>query len=69
MWAAGLIRRQQGKVAESLTLFQAATALNPQNTANLKQVARSLYVAALPSVLCMMHTPRSGLGQGGVCSF
>ena len=29
---------------DSLTLFQAATALNPANVENLKQVARSLYL-------------------------
>jgi len=39
---AGLIQRQQGNVAESLTLFQAAAFLNPNSVANLKQVARSL---------------------------
>ena len=39
-----LIRRQQGQIQESLQLFQAATALNPHNVANLKQVGRSLYL-------------------------
>lgn len=39
---AGLVKRQQGQIAESLTLFQAATCLNPRNVVNLKQVARSL---------------------------
>lgn len=33
-----LIKRQRGEIAESLQLFQAATCLNPHNTANLKQV-------------------------------
>jgi hypothetical protein len=41
----GLIKRKQGDIQGSLQLFQAATCLNPQNVANLKQVARSLYVA------------------------
>jgi Bardet-Biedl syndrome 4 protein len=40
-----LIKRQQGQIAESLQLFQAATFLNPHNVANLKQVGRSLFVA------------------------
>lgn len=40
----GLIKRQQGQIHESLQLFQAATALNPHNVANLKQVGRSLYL-------------------------
>ena len=39
-----LIRRQQGQIQESLQLFQAATCLNPNNVANLKQVGRSLYL-------------------------
>lgn len=42
LYIKGLIRRQQGNIQESLQLFQAATALNPRNVANLKQVARSL---------------------------
>jgi Bardet-Biedl syndrome 4 protein len=37
-----LILRQQGKIRESLHLFQAATCLSPKSLTNLKQVARSL---------------------------
>lgn len=37
----GLIYRQRGRIQESLTLFQSATCLNPQNVANLKQVSTS----------------------------
>jgi len=40
----GLIARNAGNIAESLELFQASTALNPNNISNLKQVARSLYL-------------------------
>lgn len=39
-----LIRRHEGKIVESLQLFQAATILNPHNVQNLKQVGRSLYL-------------------------
>jgi len=39
-----LIKRQTGEIQESLHLFQAATCLNPQSVANLKQVGRSLYL-------------------------
>jgi len=39
-----LIKRQEGNIKESLELFQAATHLNPQNVANLKQVGRSLFL-------------------------
>lgn len=44
IYVKALIRRQQGKVTESLQLFQAATVLNPHNISNLKQVGRSLYL-------------------------
>ena len=44
IYVKALIKRQQGKIQESLQLFQAATALNPHNVANLKQVGRSLYL-------------------------
>lgn len=39
-----LILRQQGRIEESLTTFQAALCLNPMNINNLKQVGRSLYL-------------------------
>jgi Bardet-Biedl syndrome 4 protein len=39
-----LVTRRRGKIQESLQLFQAATALNPRNVQNLKQVGRSLYL-------------------------
>lgn len=45
LYVKGLILRQQGALAESLQLFQAALALNPRSPANLKQVARSLFLA------------------------
>lgn len=44
IYVKALIKRQQGHIAESLQLFQAATFLNPHNVANLKQVGRSLYL-------------------------
>lgn len=39
-----LINRQEGKISESLGLFQAVTCLNPHSVLNLKQVGRSLYL-------------------------
>ena len=39
-----LIHRQEGRIQESLNLFQAVTCLNPHNVLNLKQVGRSLYL-------------------------
>lgn len=42
LYVKGLILRQQGRISESLTTFQAALCLNPTNVNNLKQVGRSL---------------------------
>ena len=37
-----LIMRQEGRIQESLELFQTCSVINPSNILNLKQVARSL---------------------------
>ena len=44
IYVKALIKRANGELQESLTLFQAATVLNPHNVANLKQVGRALYL-------------------------
>ena len=44
LYVKGLILRERGQIQDSLQLFQAATVINPTNMANLKQVARSLYL-------------------------
>lgn len=44
LYIKALILRQQGRIEESLTTFQAALCMNPQNVNNLKQVGRSLYL-------------------------
>ena len=44
LYIKALILRQQGRIEESLTTFQAALCLNPKNVNNLKQVGRSLYL-------------------------
>ena len=44
LYIKALILRQQGKIEESLTTFQAALVINPLNVNNLKQVGRSLYL-------------------------
>lgn len=44
IYVKALVMRRRGKINESLQLFQAATALNPHNVQNLKQVGRSLYL-------------------------
>ncbi|EDV29784.1 uncharacterized protein TRIADDRAFT_18483 [Trichoplax adhaerens] len=46
IYVQGLILRQEGKIQESLEMFQKASILNPKNIDNLKQVARSLFLLA-----------------------
>ncbi|GFO42972.1 Bardet-Biedl syndrome 4 protein-like, partial [Plakobranchus ocellatus] len=46
VYVQGLIMRQEGKIQESLDLFQTCALLNSQNPENLKQVARSLFLLA-----------------------
>lgn len=44
LYIKALILRQQGRIEESLTTFQAALCMNPLNVNNLKQVGRSLFL-------------------------
>ncbi|KAF0980452.1 hypothetical protein FDP41_013666 [Naegleria fowleri] len=44
LYVKGLIKRQQGDIAQSLQLFQQACILNPMNPQNIKQVGKSLYL-------------------------
>ncbi|XP_070537320.1 BBSome complex member BBS4-like [Ptychodera flava] len=44
VYVQGLIMRLEGRIQESLELFQTCSLLNPQSTDNLKQVARSLFL-------------------------
>lgn len=44
MYVKALIRRKEGKIQESLKLFEKATELNPHNISNLKQMGRSWYL-------------------------
>ncbi|KAK7114783.1 BBSome complex member BBS4-like isoform X2 [Littorina saxatilis] len=46
VYVQALILRQEGKIQESLELFQTCTLLSPQSAENLKQVARSLFLLA-----------------------
>lgn len=55
LYAKGLILRERGQVQDSLQLFQAATVLNPTNLANLKQVARSLYLLGKHSIAISVY--------------
>ena len=44
LYVKALIKRLNGEIHDSLHLFQAAAMLNPHNSANLKQVGRSLFL-------------------------
>ena len=44
LYIKGLILRQEGRVDESLVLFQAALGLNPMSVSIMKQVGRSFYL-------------------------
>eukprot|EP01112_Ceratiomyxa_fruticulosa_P004571 TRINITY_DN1510_c0_g1_i3.p1 TRINITY_DN1510_c0_g1~~TRINITY_DN1510_c0_g1_i3.p1 ORF type:complete len:446 (-),score=106.20 TRINITY_DN1510_c0_g1_i3:95-1432(-) len=44
LYLKAMIKRQQGDISESLTLFQQAHQLNPSNLDNLKQIGKSLYL-------------------------
>jgi Bardet-Biedl syndrome 4 protein len=44
LYMKALLLRMEGRIPESLALFQAATCLNPTNAANLKQVGRCLHL-------------------------
>ncbi|XP_064013291.1 Bardet-Biedl syndrome 4 protein isoform X2 [Pogoniulus pusillus] len=44
VYVQGLIFRLEGKIQESLELFQTCSILNPRSSDNLKQVARSLFL-------------------------
>jgi Bardet-Biedl syndrome 4 protein len=55
LYVKGLILRERGQVQDSLQLFQAATVINPTNMANLKQVARSLYLLGKHSVAISVY--------------
>jgi Bardet-Biedl syndrome 4 protein len=71
IYVLGLIKRQEGDILESLELFQRAVTLNPNNSAAIKQVARSLYVqhglvCTSPSVIpSCAFPPRQAQGSSG----
>ncbi|KAG5187948.1 Bardet-Biedl syndrome 4 [Tribonema minus] len=44
LYAKGLLLRMEGKIADSLLLFQAAICLNPDSSTYLKQVGRCFYL-------------------------
>ena len=53
-----------GKIQESLQLFQQATALNPNNKANLMQVARSLFLLGKHKAAIDVYNEAANVGRG-----
>lgn len=60
--------RAKGRIQESLTLFQAATCLNPQNPANLKQVGRCLFLLGKHKAAIDVYDEAQKVGGVAVCS-
>ena len=57
-----LINRQQGRINDSLLLFQQATLLNPHNINNLKQVGRSLFLLGKHKQAIEVYTEAQRIG-------
>ena len=57
-----LICRQQGRINDSLLLFQQATLLNPHNINNLKQVGRSLFLLGKHKQAIEVYTEAQRIG-------
>lgn len=63
LYVKALIQRQRGRIQQSLQLFQQATAINPHNTANLKQVGRSLYLLGKHRAAVDVYDEASKIGS------
>jgi len=55
IYVKALIQRQEGRIQESLALFQAVTCLNPHNVLNLKQVVQSFRCVHKISFFCQKN--------------
>jgi len=62
LYVKGLIRRQEGRIRESLQLFQQVAALNPSNISNLKQVGRSLFLLGKHKAAIEVYREAQNLG-------
>mmetsp|Transcript_54708 Transcript_54708/g.150747 ORF Transcript_54708/g.150747 Transcript_54708/m.150747 type:complete len:413 (-) Transcript_54708:406-1644(-) len=66
LYVKALILRQRGQIQESLTLFQSATCLNPNNTANLKQVGHSYYLLGKHKQAIQVYEEAQRIGEENV---
>ncbi|XP_053721883.1 Bardet-Biedl syndrome 4 protein [Synchiropus splendidus] len=77
IYVQALILRLEGKIQESLELFQSCAILNPNSTDNLKQVARSLFLLGKHKAAIEVYNDAARLNEKdweithnlGVCYF
>uniref|UniRef100_A0A8C0J8W7 Bardet-Biedl syndrome 4 n=1 Tax=Chelonoidis abingdonii TaxID=106734 RepID=A0A8C0J8W7_CHEAB len=63
VYVQALILRLEGKIQESLELFQTCSILNPQSADNLKQVARSLFLLGKHKAAIEVYNEAAKLNQ------
>ncbi|KAM9124699.1 BBSome complex member BBS4 isoform 2-T3 [Pangshura tecta] len=63
IYVQALILRLEGKIQESLGLFQTCSILNPQSADNLKQVARSLFLLGKHKAAIEVYNEAAKLNQ------
>ncbi|KAG2471266.1 BBS4 protein, partial [Polypterus senegalus] len=63
VYVQALIFRLEGKIQESLELFQTCAILNPQSSDNLKQVARSLFLLGKHKAAIEVYNDAAKLNQ------
>ncbi|XP_071092197.1 BBSome complex member BBS4-like isoform X1 [Haliotis cracherodii] len=63
VYVQALILRQEGRIQESLEMFQTCTLLNPHSADNLKQVARSLFLLARHKAAIDVYTEAARLSN------
>ncbi|XP_007056524.1 Bardet-Biedl syndrome 4 protein isoform X2 [Chelonia mydas] len=63
VYVQALIFRLEGKIQESLELFQTCSILNPQSADNLKQVARSLFLLGKHKAAIEVYNEAAKLNQ------
>ncbi|XP_060081334.1 Bardet-Biedl syndrome 4 protein-like [Ylistrum balloti] len=63
VYVQALILRQEGKIQESLEMFQTCTLLNPTSADNLKQAARSLFLLARHKAAIEVYNETAKISQ------
>uniref|UniRef100_A0A452H6C1 Uncharacterized protein n=1 Tax=Gopherus agassizii TaxID=38772 RepID=A0A452H6C1_9SAUR len=63
VYVQALVLRLEGKIQESLELFQTCSILNPQSADNLKQVARSLFLLGKHKAAIEVYSEAAKLNQ------